>query len=67
MESFGIFFLGILILSGLNKADLYHFLYLFIFVAYLNMPKRTKGITKIAMYYSFLSLVVKYLYTFYID
>ena len=55
-------FLLIVLLSGLNKVDFYHMMYLVMFVLYLILPKRKHGITKVLIIYSSVFVVIKHLY-----
>lgn len=55
--------LFIILLSGLNKVDAYHMLYLFMFVGYLVFPKKKSGITNFCIVYSFIFIIIKQMYT----
>lgn len=58
----GILLLAIVV-SGLNKVDLYHVLCLFIFVAFLNNPKKKFEITIFTINYAFIFIFMKYIYS----
>ena len=58
----GILLLAIVI-SGLNKVDLYHVLCLFIFVAFLNNPAKKFKITIFTLNYAFIFIFMKYIYS----
>lgn len=64
MTHFEKVFLLSMYVSALNKPDLYHIVFLFMFVAYNMMPRFTKAITKIVLVYSFFFILVKYICTF---
>jgi hypothetical protein len=52
-----------IVISGLNKVDLYHVLCLFIFVAFLNKPNKKNQLTILTIYYAFFFIFVKYIYS----
>jgi hypothetical protein len=52
-----------IVISGLNKVDLYHVLCLFIFVAFLNYPNKKYQLTIFTIYYAFFFIFVKYIYS----
>jgi len=63
LPSFEIILLFAILLSGLNKVDLYHMAFLLFFVGYLIYPKKEEQITRIVLVYSFVFIVLKHAYT----
>jgi len=53
----------VILVSGLNKVDFYHMIYLVIFVCYLVFPKRSRGFTTFLVVYSFMFIIFKHIYT----
>lgn len=53
----------IIVVSGLNKVDLYHVLCLFIFVAFLIRPKYKKPLTIFVIAYGMFFIMAKFTYT----
>lgn len=52
----------VVMLSGLNKVDFYHLGFLAIFVGYLALPKRRRGVTQILVVYSAIFIAIKHVY-----
>ena len=52
-----------ILLSGLNKVDFYHMIFLIFFVGYLVAPKRKEKITYMVIIYSFSFIIIKQMYT----
>jgi hypothetical protein len=52
-----------IVISGLNKVDLYHVLCLFIFVAFLNKPNKKYKLTIFTINYAFIFIFMKYIYS----
>ena len=52
-----------IILSGLNKGDLYHLAYLFFLIAYLNFPKHKLSIARWSIIYGSIFIIIKYVFT----
>ena len=47
----------------MNKVDLYHFMYLFMFISFLALPQYKLGITRLLIYYSAFFIILKHIYT----
>ena len=59
--------LVIILVSGLNKIDLYHVLYLVIFVAFIIWPSKRYIMTPIIVLYAILFLLMKYVWSMYCE
>ena len=53
----------IIVVSGLNKVDLYHVLCLFIFVLFLVIPKYKRSLTIFVIVYGMFFIMAKFTYT----
>lgn len=53
----------IIVISGLNKVDLYHVLCLFIFVLFLVIPKYKRSLTIFVIVYGMFFIMAKFTYT----
>jgi len=61
------FLLFAILLSGLNKVDMYHMIFLVVFLGYLVAPKKKEKITDLVIIYSFSFIIMKHIYTLLID
>jgi hypothetical protein len=54
-----------ILVSGLNKVDLYHVLYLVVFVAFIVWPQKRRTMTPVIVAYAALFLLLKYIWSMY--
>ena len=52
-----------ILLSGLNKVDFYHMIFLLFFVGYMVYPAKKATISEMVIVYSYLFIILKHIYT----
>lgn len=49
--------------TGLAKINLYHIMFLFLFIGFLGLPNKKGALIRFMLYYSAFYLIAKYIYT----
>ena len=52
-----------ILITGLAKTNLYHIVFLFLFIGFLGLPGRKLSLTRFLLFYSAFFLIAKYIYT----